>query len=114
MASIVPQLSDLDARGAQLWPVLDERQIARIARVGVEQTLPDGTILFDDGEWGVPFYVVLEGEVEVVHPRDTIEEPIVVHKAGQFTGELTLLTSGRCLVRGRAKGTIRVLKLEPA
>jgi thioredoxin reductase (NADPH) len=113
MASIVPQLSDLDARGAQLWPVLDQKQIARIARFGVEQTLPDGALLFDEGEWGVPFYVVLEGEVEVVHPRGAVEEPIVVHKAGQFTGELTLLTSGRALVRGRAKGTVRVLKLTP-
>ena len=29
MASIVPGLSDLETRSAQLWPVLDERQIAR-------------------------------------------------------------------------------------
>src|SRR5262249_41821659 len=38
---------------------------------------------------------------------------IVVHTAGQFTGEITLLTKGRTLVRGRAKGPVRVLRLEP-
>src|ERR1044071_7680758 len=95
MASLVPTPSILETRRAQMFPVLEENQIARIARVGTEQTLDDGTLLFDEGESGLPFYVVLGGEGEVVHPAGKVEEPVVVHTAGQFTGEITLLTKGR-------------------
>lgn len=113
MASVIPNLTDFEKRASQLWPVLDARQIARLARLGVEQTLPAGTLLFDEGDFGVPFFVVLEGEVEVVHPRGKVEEPVTVHTAGHFTGEVTLLTSGRALVRQRAKTDVRLLRLEP-
>src|SRR5690242_6125600 len=113
MASVIPTLGDMDKRAAQLWPVLDDRQIARLARSGTELALPAGTVLFDEGEYNLPFFVILEGEVEVVHPQGKIEEPIVVHTAGQFTGEVVLLTGGRALVRGRAKTAVRVLRLEP-
>ena len=112
MASVIPTLNDIEKRTAQLWPVLDDTQIARLARFGVEQTAPAGTILFDEGDFGVPFFVVLHGQVEIVHPRGAIEEPIIVHTEGQFTGEVTLLTGGRALVRARAKTEARVLRLE--
>ena len=112
MASLIPTLSDMEKRSSQLWPILDERQIARIARFGVEQKLPAGSLLFDEGDFGVPFFVILSGEVEVVHPLGAVEEPITVHTAGQFSGEVTLLTSGRALVRGRAKTDVTVLRLE--
>ncbi|HEX4340576.1 MAG TPA: FAD-dependent oxidoreductase [Polyangiaceae bacterium] len=114
MASLVPTVADIEKRGAQLWPVLDDRQIARLARFGAEEKLPAGTILWDEGQVGVPFFVILEGEVEVVHPRGVLEEPITVHTPGQFSGEVTLLTMGRALVRGRAKTDVRVLRLAPA
>ncbi|HEX3595664.1 MAG TPA: FAD-dependent oxidoreductase [Polyangiaceae bacterium] len=114
MASLIPTLDDIEQRKAQLWPELDERQLHRLARFGVEQALPAGTLLFDEGDFGVPFFVVLEGEVEVVHPRGAIEEPIIVHTPGQFTGEVTLLSAGRALVRARAKTDVRVLRTEPA
>jgi thioredoxin reductase (NADPH) len=104
----------MKSRAAQMWAVLDEKQIARLARFGVEQMLEPGTVLFDEGESGVPFYVILGGELEIVHPRGKVEEPITVHTAGQFSGEVTQLTGGRVLVRGRAKGPAHVLRLEPA
>jgi thioredoxin reductase (NADPH) len=113
MANIITKLSDIEKRATQLWPVLDDRQIARLARSGQEQRLPAGTLLFDEGEYNLPFFVVLEGEVEVVHPRGKLEEPIVVHSSGQFTGEVVLLTGGRALVRGRARTDVHVLRLEP-
>ncbi len=112
MASLIPTLSDMEKRSSQLWPILDERQIGRIARFGVEQKLSAGSLLFDEGDFGVPFFVILSGEVEVVHPLGAVEEPITVHTAGQFSGEVTLLTSGRALVRGRAKTDVTVLRLE--
>jgi hypothetical protein len=38
----------------------------------------------------VAFFVVLEGKLELVHPRGEIEEPITVLEPGQFTGEMAI------------------------
>ena len=59
--------------------------------------------------------VVLEGALEIVHPRpDGSEQLIVVHAPGQFTGEVNQLAERRTLVRGRAKERSRVIELQPA
>ena len=111
MAQGVPPL-DVESRRAQMFPALSEEQLARVAVFGVEQTFADGAILFDQGDVDLPFYVVLEGELEIVHPAGKLEDPVTVHKQREFTGELSLLTERRALVRGRAKGRLRVLRIE--
>jgi thioredoxin reductase (NADPH) len=97
-----------------MFPALSEAQIARLARVGVEKNLEAGELLFDQGQANVPMYVVLEGEIEVVHPRGTVEEPVTVHERGEFTGEMSMLTDRKTLVRGRARSATRVLRVMPA
>jgi thioredoxin reductase (NADPH) len=105
---------DLSTRRPQMFPALTDAQIARIARLGVEQTFEAGQLLFDEGEYNVAFHVILEGEVEVVHPRGKIEEPVTVHKRGEFTGEISLLYDRRSLVRGRARSRVRTVRVERA
>ena len=112
-------LGDLETRRAQIFPSLTQEQITRIASFGSERTYDDGTVLFDQGDEKIPFFVVLEGELEVVSPRGPLlggrpEEPIVVHGPRQFTGEVSVLTERRSLARGRAKGRLRVLEVPPA
>jgi thioredoxin reductase (NADPH) len=48
--------------------------------------------------------VVIEGAVEIVRPLDGREEQITVHRPGEFTGEINMLSARRTLVRGRALG----------
>jgi len=105
----LPSPSEIDARRAQMFPALSPEQLARASSSGVEQTIEAGTIAFDQGDRDTPFYVLLEGELEVVHPngKGTLEEPITIHKPNEFTGEINLLTDRRALVRGRAKGRLR-------
>jgi thioredoxin reductase (NADPH) len=110
----MPTLEQMQARRPEMFPTLTEGQIARLARVGKERSLAAGELLFDDGQYGVPIHVVLEGAIEVVHPRGSIEEPIVVHGPGQFTGEVNQLANRRTLVRGRAKVASRVIEVQPA
>ncbi len=95
-----------------MFPVLAEAQIARIGRFGTEWTFRAGELLFDEGDRDVPFHVVLEGEVEIVHPRGNLEEPVTVHRRGEFTGEISLLADRRSLVRGRARTAVRVIRVE--
>jgi thioredoxin reductase (NADPH) len=92
-----------------MFPTLSEAQIARVARVAKERVLAPGEVLFDEGDYDVPMHVVLEGAIEVVHLRGSIEEPITVHVPGEFTGEANQLTDRRSLVRARAKIRSRVL-----
>jgi thioredoxin reductase (NADPH) len=100
------------SRRAQMFPKMSAAEVARCARVGTEIVLDEGAIVFEQGEENVPFYVVLEGLVEVVHPDGTREDPIVVHGLHEFTGEVSMLTERRSLVRGRARAKTRLLRIE--
>ncbi len=109
-----PTLAEMQARRPQMFPTLTAAQIARIARLGKEQALAEGELLFEQGQYGVPVHVVLEGAIEIVLPHDGVEDPIVVHEPGQFTGEVNQLSERRTLVRGRAKKASRVIALDLA
>jgi thioredoxin reductase (NADPH) len=39
--------------------------------------------------------------MEIVQPELAGELPIAVHHSGEFTGEMTMISGRRCLVRGR-------------
>jgi thioredoxin reductase (NADPH) len=109
-----PRRSELEARRAQMFPSLDATQIARVAAFGSEQSFAAGALVWDQGDKGVPFYIVLEGELELFHPYGDIEQSITVHHAGQFTGEMALLVGRGSLVRARAKTDLRALRVEQA
>jgi thioredoxin reductase (NADPH) len=102
---------DSAARRAQMFPQLSDAQIARIARVGTRRDVPAGAVLFEQGDLSTPFFVVLDGEIEVVHPTNSGESAITVHEAGGFTGETTMLTGRRTLVRGRMRAPGAVLEV---
>lgn len=102
----------LATRRAQMFPALTEAQIAHVMRFGAERALTEGEILFDEGASDVPCFVVLEGEIEVVHLHNRTEEPITVHRRGEFTGEVSLLSDRRSLVRARARTAGRALRID--
>jgi thioredoxin reductase (NADPH) len=110
----LPTPAEMQARRPQMFPTLTDGQIARIARLGKERTLAAGEMLFDQGAYGVPIHVVLEGAIEIVLPHDGVEDLIVVHEPGQFTGEVNQLAERRTLVRGRAKVASRVVEVQVA
>jgi thioredoxin reductase (NADPH) len=105
---------DLESRRAQMFPALSTAQLARVMPYGEERTFDDGAIVFERGETTLPFFVVLDGEMEIVHPREGGEDPITIHQMHEFTGEVNMLADHRTLVRARAKGKLRVLRVEHA
>lgn len=102
------------SRRAQMFPALTPEQVARVARFGRRERVPAGAVLFDAGQYDPPFFVVVEGEVEIVHPRDGGEELVTVHRKGEFTGEISMLAGRLGLVRARARVDGVVLRVEPA
>jgi thioredoxin reductase (NADPH) len=95
-----PSPSVLDAR-TQAFPVLTVAQIKRVRPGSKLRNVIPGEILFQPGDTEVPFFVLLSGSMEIVQPDLTGERAIAKHEAGEFTGEITMISGQRCLVRGR-------------
>lgn len=96
-----------------MFPRLTDAQLARVKPLGTVVTYPDGAIVWEQGEEGFPWFVVCSGELEVVHPAGRLEDHVTTHHAGEFSGEVTFLSGRRSLVRGRAKGPLQALRVEP-
>src|SRR5262249_55414053 len=85
----------------RVFPKLTPAQIARVAAHGRTRVVSALEVLVEPGDPVVPFFVVLEGEVEVLRPNGHGEygnhedrrEPgpdktvlVALHTAGQFSG----------------------------
>ena len=101
-------------RREQMFPRLTAAQLERIAPFGEQRATHAGEVLFEPGDPTPSFYVILEGSVEVSRPTGEIREMVTVHHAGEFSGEMSLLSSQRSLVRGQVLegGTVLVLPRE--
>jgi thioredoxin reductase (NADPH) len=95
-----PAPSALDAR-TQAFPVLTTAQIARLRPGSKLRKVEPGDILFEPDDTEVPFFVLLSGSMEIVQPDLTGERSVATHGPGEFTGEITMISGQRCLVRGR-------------
>jgi thioredoxin reductase (NADPH) len=98
--SALPIPSALDSR-TQAFPVLTEAQINRIRAVAKVRSVQKGEILFERGDTVVPFFVLLSGKMEIVQPDLNGEFIVARHGPGEFTGEMTMISGRRTLVRGR-------------
>src|SRR5581483_4117499 len=92
--------SALDVR-TQAFPVLTPAQIDRIRPLARSRSVQRGEIIFEPDDTTVPFFVLLSGSMEIVQPVLDRERPIATHGPGEFTGEMTMISGQRCLVRGR-------------
>src|SRR5262245_29794550 len=98
-------MSLVETRRDQMFPVLDDVQIATARRFasGDVRWFAPGETVFEVGERQAPAWLVLEGAIEVVG-RDGLnhEVAITTHRAGQITGELSQLSGRAALAAGRA------------
>jgi thioredoxin reductase (NADPH) len=117
MADVQPE-TDLDptdpyAREAQIYPRLTEEMAGRIGGYGKEERIGAGTMVFERGQRGVDFFLVLDGAIEIF---DTDEHGaphvVTVHRTRQFTGELDLFNEREILVSGRATEASRVIRVK--
>ena len=99
MAS-VPQRSVLDPQ-TQMFPTLTDAQIDRMRPLGRVREVRAGEIIFEPNTLGIPFFVLLSGSMEVVQPTINGERAVTTHGPGEFTGEITMISGRRGLVRGR-------------
>jgi thioredoxin reductase (NADPH) len=94
-----PVPSALNAR-TQAFPILTAAQISRIRSGSKLRQVQKDDIVFDVGDTNVPFFVLLSGSMKIVQPDLKGEQLVATHGPGEFTGEMTMISGRRCLVRG--------------
>jgi thioredoxin reductase (NADPH) len=93
-------------------PLLSESQLREIAEFGSERQVAVGDSLFVAGEATSELFVVLEGEIDVVRDEGADEVLVTAFGAGDFVGELGLLTGQRRFLTARVANAGRVLAIE--
>jgi thioredoxin reductase (NADPH) len=105
---LTPFISDRAGPG---FPKLTAEQINRVRPFGKLRTVKQGEILFEPGDRNMPFFVLLSGSMDILQPEIHGERHIVTHEAGNFTGEITLISGRTALMRGRVKRDGEFLQL---
>jgi thioredoxin reductase (NADPH) len=96
----------------QTFPTLTPAQSGRIAAHGRVRPVVAGEVLVEAGQPVIPFFLVTAGRIEAVRPSGTGETRIAEQGPGQFTGEVTMLSGRRALVRIRAIEAGEVVELD--
>ncbi len=107
-AQLTPFIFDT---AGQAFPKLTEEQLNRVRPLGKVRKVKKGEILFEPGDRNMPFFVLLSGSMEVLQPDMHGERLVVTHEAGNFTGEITLISGRTALMRGRVKTDGEFLEL---
>ena len=94
-------------RKAPLFEGLSKKELGELARVTEDLQVPEGTVLCKEDTLGREFFVLVEGTVEVTRGG----KPVAVRQAGDFVGEIALLTSVRRTATVRATTPVRCLIL---
>ena len=105
------QPTTLATPAEQMFPTLTPAQVARIAAHGRVRQVQRGEVLVEAGDQAVPVFVVKTGRIEIVRPSGTGETIVAVHRPGQFTGEVNILSGRRTLARARAAEPGEVIEL---
>lgn len=88
MSSPFPEIGDSPSEAASHH--LDERQFARAAAYGTRVEIAAGEVLYQPGDDDSDLILIESGVVDVSRTED--DETVLRFGAGQFTGELNLLT----------------------
>ncbi len=107
---IFPPLSA--ARAEQLFPALTPAQVARVAAHGRVRPVEPGEVLLEANDKVPRFFGVISGRVDIVRVSGDREELVASLRAGQFTGELNILSGRRALVRIRAAEKGEVIEVD--
>jgi len=93
------------------FPTLTTEQIEALRPYGTPEDTERGQVLVAEGDRGFDFFVVLEGAVEITERSGGDESRITLHEAGEFTGDVDMLTGRAALFTATAREAGRVLRL---
>jgi sigma-B regulation protein RsbU (phosphoserine phosphatase) len=96
-----------------LFSSLPQTALVALASRLVERSIPEGTVLFKEGEPGERFFIIEDGQIAILKAMDTIDERLIgVRTAGEFIGEMSLLNrDGRRTASARVLESTRLLEM---
>ena len=100
---------------ATAFPILDEEQMAslgRCARTSAKH-FRDGETVFAVADRNPQFFDIKSGEVEIIDYTSGEPRTVVIHKKGQFTGEISHLTGAPAVVSAVARGDCEAYQIAP-
>jgi len=109
-----PEMSTLATRRHQVFPVLEEQEVHRLARFGEQRTFEPGENLATAGRRSEGVMVILSGNVRVTR-KDVVgvEEHIVTYGPRSFLGGLEQLAGRPSLVDARAIEAVTAIVIAP-
>jgi len=98
----------------QMFPTLIPKLRAHVAAHGQLRPTRPGQVLFDAGSASVSFFLVTDGEIELVQPSAGATILLRSLRPGQFTGEVNMLSGRPALVQARVSKAGEVVELDHA
>ena len=95
-----------------LFPVLEEKYLQDLETCGAVLTLEPGDTLYREGDRAYCFYVVLSGQIKITKHLGTEEIVVTVHRRGEFTGDLSMLTGEISQATASSIDTSQVIEFE--
>jgi len=108
-------MAEIELREVALFSEMDEQEVAGIRAIMEEIKFKPGQVIIREGEKGDLFYVVTEGQAQVLI-RDADGTEVILNEVGPggFFGELSMLTNEPRAARVRAVDQVTTLALERA
>ena len=106
------ELSSGGSRYHQVYPTLDERQLATLEGYGKRRKLKPNDILYSEGDRHTGMFAILSGTIEAY--RASVQGPRLLgtHGPGSFTGEVATLAGRAAVATTRAVSDCEVIVID--
>jgi thioredoxin reductase (NADPH) len=106
------ELSSGGSRYHQVYPTLDERQLAILEGYGKRRKLKPNDILYSEGDRHTGMFAILSGMIEA--SRASVQGPRLLgtHGPGSFTGEVATLAGRAAVATTRAVSDCEVIVID--
>jgi len=102
-------------RSISIFSSLPDEEIEHLAKTLNLEEVPQGTLLLEEDAQGDRYYILIDGEVEVLKALGTADERLLgVRGPGSFIGEMSLFSEdSRHTASVRARTTLQLLEMSP-
>ena len=96
------------------FPQLTDKQLSALAKFTTLKTFTEGEHLFEAGDSDFKFFVIKQGQIEIVERSTGKQKTVTVHEQKEFTGDISMLTGSPSPVSAYAVGDCQVYEVSNA
>jgi len=97
---------------SEMFPVLTSAQQARVLAHGQRRSVERDEIIVELNQQITKVFVVVSGQLQVLHVANNQQQLVAICNPGMFTGELNVLSGRRGLLRIRAAEKSELIEIE--